>query len=208
MTISTWKISLGWRGTPQNLYPSYLLVQWFLVLLFGQPSGRASLVPFLTPHFYDFILRELSNGFRIGFDSSLACQPGKQNMHSAYEYSEMVQKYQEKEVLFQHIFPLTTEKSAAEPRIQVSLFGVNPKRGKEDKCRLIVDLYTPSGRSVNDGVTQDVCPISYTSVDVAVKLIQSMAWEHSWLRWPKGDLMQYSSPPQQITISWRYNETV
>ena len=50
----------------------------------------------------------------------------------------------------QHMFPLTTDETAAEPQIQVSQFGVIPKRGKEGKWRLIGDLTTPLGRSVND----------------------------------------------------------
>ena len=135
---------------------------------------KSQLTTFPDPCFYHFILRGLSNGFRIGFDSSQACQPAKQNMRLAYEHPDVVKKYLEREVLFQRMFQLTTEETAAEPRIQVSPFGVIPKRGKEGKWRLIVDLSTPSGRSVNDGLTQDVCSISYTSVDIAVKLIQSM----------------------------------
>ena len=135
---------------------------------------KSQLSTFPDPRFYHFILRGLSIGFRIGFNGSQACQPAKRNMRSAYEHPDVVKKYLEREVLFKRMFPLTTEETATEPRIQVSPFGVIPKRGKEGKWRLIVDLSTPSGRSVNNGVTQDVCSISYTSVDIAVKLIQSM----------------------------------
>ena len=95
-------------------------------------------------------------------------------MRSAYEHPEVVYEYLDREMQFQRMFPLTTEESTAEARIQVSPFGVIPKRGKEGKWRLIMDLSTPSGHSVNDGIAQDVCSISYTSVDVAVKWIQSM----------------------------------
>ena len=113
---------------------------------------KSQLSTFSDPRFYHFILRGLSNGFRIGFNGSQACQPAKRNMRSAYEHPEVVQEYLDREMQFQRMFPLTTEESTAEPQIQVSPFGVIPKRGKEGKWRLIVDLSTPSGHSMNDGI--------------------------------------------------------
>lgn len=95
-------------------------------------------------------------------------------MKSAYEHPEVVEKYLEREVKLQRMFPLTSEEVKAEPLIQISPFGVIPKRGQAGKWRLIVDRSSPSELSVNAGVTQDLCSISYTSVDEAVKLIQHL----------------------------------
>ena len=62
---------------------------------------------------------------------------------------------------------------AAIPRLQVNPFGVIPKKGHPDKWRLIVDLSSPTGQSVNDGITPDLCSLSYASIDDAVRLVIS-----------------------------------
>ena len=47
----------------------------------------------------------------------------------------------------------------------VSRFGVIPKRGKENKWRLIVDQSFPEGHSVNDGIDRLSCSLLYVTVD-------------------------------------------
>lgn len=42
------------------------------------------------------------------------------------------------------------------------------------RWRLITDLSSPAGRSVNDGVESLLCSLSYVSVDDAVRRIKSM----------------------------------
>ena len=47
-----------------------------------------------------------------------------------------------------------------------SSFGVIPKKkGKAGRWRLIVDLSSPAGSSVNDGISSELSSSSYTSVD-------------------------------------------
>ena len=127
---------------------------------------------FPDPRFSEFLLRGLREGFRIGFQDHQACRKTKRNMRSAYEHPDVVQEYLDRETHLQRIFPLRSEEAQAVPRLQISAFGVIPKRGRVGKWRLIVDLSSPEGHSVNAGVTQDLCSISYTSVDEAVRLIQ------------------------------------
>ena len=56
--------------------------------------------------------------------------------------------------------------------LQISPFGVIPK-GQTGKWRLIVDLSTPHGSSVNDGIDRELCSLSYVSVeDVASTILQ------------------------------------
>ena len=145
--------------------------QWVISSPLQPEVWQHHLQGFPDPRCPEFILRGLRGGFRIGFNSSLACQSTRRNMHTAYEHPDVVRKYLDREVQLQHLFPLTTGETLAESRMQ---FGVIPKRGQEGKWRLIVDLSSPPELSVNARVTQDLCSISYTSVDVAVKLIQSM----------------------------------
>ncbi len=58
---------------------------------------------------------------------------------------------------------------AAFPSVQVSRFGVIPK--SLGKWRLILDLSSPEGSSVNDGIDSDFCSMRYTSIDEAAKVI-------------------------------------
>ena len=51
------------------------------------------------------------------------------------------------------------------PSLVVSRFGVIPKRGQSNMWRLIVDLSSTEGRSVNDGISPEDCSLTYISVD-------------------------------------------
>ena len=58
--------------------------------------------------------------------------------------------------------------------LQVSPFGVIPKCHAPNKWRLIVDLSSPTGSSVNDGISKELCSLSYVSVDTIAKQIVSL----------------------------------
>ena len=59
---------------------------------------------------------------------------------------------------------------AAELGIHCSPFGVIPnyKKHKPNKWRLIVDLSTPTGHSINDGISKELASLSYVLVDDVV----------------------------------------
>ena len=59
------------------------------------------------------------------------------------------------------------------PSFQVSRFGVILKGHNTGKWRLITDLSSPSGHSVNDGIDPDMCSLKYTMVDEVAVLV---AW--------------------------------
>ena len=54
--------------------------------------------------------------------------------------------------------------------IQVSPLGVVPKKGW-NKWRLILDLSSPEGHSVNDGIPSELCSLLYISVDDAARAV-------------------------------------
>ena len=56
----------------------------------------------------------------------------------------------------------------------MSRFGVIPKPHQPVKWRLITDLSSPKGQSVNDGVAPSSCSVSYASIDDAVRCILSL----------------------------------
>ena len=55
--------------------------------------------------------------------------------------------------------------------IHCSPIGIIPKKNKLGKWRLIVDLSSPEGASVNDGVDKEISSLSYTSVDAIAEWI-------------------------------------
>ena len=47
----------------------------------------------------------------------------------------------------------------------ISWFGVIPKASQPGKWRLIVDLSHPKGKSVNDGISPELCSLHYVKAD-------------------------------------------
>ena len=84
-------------------------------------------------------------------------------MASAYEHAEVIETYLTNEVQLGHI--LGPFERHAIPPVHVSGFGVISKRHQTDKWRLIVDLSSPDGNSVNDGIDRATCSLSYVTVD-------------------------------------------
>ena len=70
----------------------------------------------------------------------------------------------------QNLWPLNINQF---PQVHVSRFGVIPK-GNSRKWRLILDLSSPEGQSVNDGINLEWCSLSYVSVDDAVSVIRHL----------------------------------
>lgn len=58
--------------------------------------------------------------------------------------------------------------------VHTSPIGVLPKRSQPGKFRLIVDLSSPIGFSVNDGIDSPLCSLTYTSVAHAAELVASL----------------------------------
>ena len=103
----------------------------------------------------------------MGFvDRRGGCRRAAGNMKSIAVHREVVGSY------------ITREKEAGRllgpvprntlPEVHVSPFGVIPK-SEEGKWRLIVDLSSPNGGSVNDGISKELCSLSYMEARV-VKL--------------------------------------
>ena len=123
--------------------------------------------------FRDYILAGITRGFRIGFNySNCSCRPATSNMRSANENAEVVQAYLDKELVLGRIVgPVTPDRT---PRgTQLSPFGVIPKTSQPGKWRLIVDLSSPEGKSVNGGIEPELCSLQYLRLDDVVERIAS-----------------------------------
>ena len=113
-------------------------------------------------------------GFRIGYDYSK--QQGlptqlRRNMMSAHQNPQVIEAYLESELRKGRIIgPFSRE---CIPDVRVSPFGVIPK-SKPGTWRLITNLSSPEGSSVNDGIDKSLCSIRYMSVDDVFNLVKAL----------------------------------
>lgn len=115
--------------------------------------------------FREYIVRGIRDGFRLGFSYPNSCTRAKKNMMSAEVHAQVVGEYLAEECAKGRVIgPLDIE---ALPAVQISRFGVIPKAA--GKWRLIVDLSSPEGASVNDGIQEKICSLAYVTVEQAGK---------------------------------------
>ena len=119
--------------------------------------------------FTDYLVRGMTEGFRIGFNyQECTCRSAKRNMLSAIQNPQVVGYYLDLECKLGRIVgPLDIGIHG----INVNRFGVIPKPHQPGKWRLIVDLSYQKGASVNDGIESDLCSLSYVSIDDAVSAV-------------------------------------
>lgn len=122
----------------------------------------------------DYLLRGITEGFRIGFDYNLLSKlrSSSTNLLSAAENPDVVDSYLAKELHLGRIAHVSDP--SALPFLQYSPFGVIPKKYKPGKWRLIFNLSAPHNHSVNDGILKELCSFSYVSVDDVVSSILLM----------------------------------
>ena len=121
--------------------------------------------------FSSYIIRGIRCGFRIGFEyRSGTGREVSKNMRSASEHPEPSNAYVGSELSAGRMIQV----AADTPGLRVSRFGVIPKPHQSGKWRLITDLSSPKGGSVNDGVDPGLCSVSYASVDEAVLCIRRL----------------------------------
>ena len=123
--------------------------------------------------FRSYVLQGIAQGFRIGFNyNAIATRSATSNMPSAYANPQPVSDYMETEIQAGRVIgPLRSDVAQS---IQISRFGVIPKRNKPGRWRLILDLSSPPGYSVNDGISSDLCSLSFPTVDDAAQKISQL----------------------------------
>ena len=139
------------------------------------PLGLASWSRALKEHpdsdFVTYILKGLHEGFRIGASPELTITSSSRNMPSALENPGPVTDYLTTEGESRRIIgPLPIE-LAYQHHIHISRFGVIPKRHQPGKWRLILDLSSPHGASVNDSIDRELCSLQFASVDSAARIV-------------------------------------
>ena len=121
--------------------------------------------------FWQYIVSGIRDGFRIGFDYQCPLKSSRRNMPSVSSQPQAIREYLAEECAVGHILgPLKAE---SVPGLQVNQFGLIPKK-TPGEWRLIVDLSSPEGCSVNDGVYDHLCSLRYISVDDALAVIREL----------------------------------
>ena len=117
-----------------------------------------------------YILSGNANGFRIGFSSPQAClRSSLRNLKSASLNPSVVDSYLATETALTHVAGPFLD--APIPDFHISPFGVIAKRNQPGQWRLILDLSSPTGHSVNDGTPKEPYSLHYASVDDAIRIL-------------------------------------
>ena len=95
-------------------------------------------------------------------------------MLSAIEHPQIVTDYIRGELASHHLHLVGLTSSPNLPRVHLSPLGVIPKKDRPDCWRLIMDLSSPHGHSVNDGITKELCSLHYSSIDEAATQIAAL----------------------------------
>lgn len=131
-----------------------------------------------NPERVAFLLDGLRNGFKLGFSQNQTLKSAKRNKPSAYEHPSVIDEYLANEMSLGRVAgPFHTPPF---PFLHVSSFGVIPKKGQPNKWRLIVDLSSRGGASVNDGIDPNDFTLHYITVDQVIRMVS---------RFGKGALM-------------------
>ena len=131
-------------------------------------AWQEALADYPNVAFTGYIQRGIESGFRIGCDTSrVTLRSKKGNLPSALEHPSVVEKYLHEEIEAGRVIKLQ-QSDSKDLSAQCSPFGVIPKKNRPNKWRLIVDLSSPQGHSINDGILKELSTLSYVSVDSVV----------------------------------------
>lgn len=140
------------------------------------PVDSMALLPYADchpdPRFAAYIMAGLSQGFRVGFDRRCSLRPSTRNHPSSLENRLAVDNQIEVELTRGGalVGPILPEHHH---QVHISPIGLVPKPNS-NRFRMIVDLSSPKGASVNEGIDEHLCSLQYASIDNAITVIQSL----------------------------------
>ena len=137
-----------------------------------QPAWQRALSSHPDQAFSRYILQGITNGFHIGADRATYFRPNLSNMPSVQQQPQLVEAHLRTEAEAGRLLgPLPLHLARL---VQTSPIGLIPKPRQPGKWRLIVDLSSPVGNSVNEAISPDVCHMQYASVLDAARIIRQM----------------------------------
>ena len=127
---------------------------------------REALSKYPDAQFTEYIVKGISEGFRIGFQyDSVQCHTVERNAKSAGLHPEPIRAYLDTECKEGRVAGPFSKEHA--PNVHCSRLGVIPK-STPGEWRLILDLSFPTHHSVNDGIAKDLCSLQYPTIDQAI----------------------------------------
>ena len=124
----------------------------------------------LNPCFVGYIADGYRYGFWIGYDYSMLVEECSTTSHPRAPRS-CLRLYLVEECAMGRILGFFAMMLIS--NIHVSPLGVVPKKG-HNKWRLILDLSSPEGFSVNNSISPDLCSLSYITVDSVAEAVTRM----------------------------------
>jgi hypothetical protein len=150
-------------------YPTPLILVHDRLYLPSQSRSICARAPGVSYSPKEYVLAGIRDGFRVGFvPERVVLRPSLRNLKLASQHPDVIDKYLSAEVAHRRVtgpYPYPPL-----PSLQTSQFGVIPKRHQPRKWRLILDLSSPQGASVNDGIPKDPFSMRYISVVIYLKL--------------------------------------
>ena len=132
---------------------------------------QAEWEPFLSSHpdrvFASYLHRGIRFGFQIGFSTAHQLKHYSKNHNSVASNPRTVDEYIQKELENGKLMVAPNPSS-----IHISPIGIIAKPHQPGKFRLIVDLSSPAGGSVNDGIPTELCSLVYATVEEAASLVK------------------------------------
>ena len=123
--------------------------------------------------FAQYILTGFQQGFHIGVDRAhLQFQRATRNLRSVVQNHQIVEQHIREETEAGRLLgPLPPQLAAL---CHISPIGLIPKTNQPGKWRLIVDLSTPQGASINDAIDSSHCSLHYASMEDAVQVVRHL----------------------------------
>ena len=119
-----------------------------------------------NPTFVEYIIKGLREGFRVGFNRVSTLKSAMSNL--SVPHPEVIMEYIGREVSLNRMYSTPLP----EGLLHISPMGMIPKKNRPGKWRLIVDLSSPKGKSVNDGISPELASVQYSSVDHLASLVR------------------------------------
>ena len=116
--------------------------------------------------FVDYVCSGISEGFRIGFVGPRDMSYTTKNLRSVKDHPEVVDRFLIDEISKGRV--AGPFKSRPLVGLRCSPIGVVEKK-EAGKFRMIMDLSSPKGSSVNDGISKEDFSLTYVSVDDAIE---------------------------------------
>ena len=123
--------------------------------------------------FAAYITSGIEQGFRLGYQRREVPHLQQASGNMSTPEPEIVTSYLDRETSLGRMGRVK-EGSKPTRNIHISPMGMIPKKNRPGKWRLIVDLSSPKGASVNDGISAAWSSLAYSTVDHLAEIILSM----------------------------------